>query len=867
MRYISIVFVCQLIITLFLFGPFGSMNAQTGGASDLVTGDSDTVVAGPQYKAGWLKKIFFGAHYRREWTTPVGVPVLSLKNSAGGLTPRQRSGGFQSRSLSFKTAAGGRFQFRSIDKDPASVLPEELQESIVADIVRDQTSSSHPYGALVVPPLAKAAGVLHTTPALLVLPDSDDLGEFREEFSGAVGTMEEFVINGPKNTPGFSGFEHIIDSYQLTALLEESFDDYADPHEFLKARLLDIFISDWDRHFDQWRWARTEEEGKYAWIPIPLDRDQAFSKFDGLLPALAENRSIVAQFEGIEKKNPDIWSLTYAGRHLDRIILNTLTEKDFREAGTHFRENMTDAVIEQAVRQLPQSIYDISGLELERKLKYRRDRMEEFARKYYKNLAKNIEIVCRNKADYLEVNRRDNDHVEINVYRRNEETGEKEGEALFHRIFQRRETGEIRVYLFGGNDRALITGNAGKSIKLRIIGGPGDDELLDESRGKTYFYDTKSTRMVKGGGMVFKSSDSDSLINFHEYQPLRLSYGSLFTGLPVISYTADDGVILGASFLLTYYGFRKEPYASRMFISADYATFSAAIRSNFAGDFTKSIFGLGLRLEGTFNPRQITDYYGLGNDTPRDKNLEKENFYRVQGTEYWLRPLLYNNISSKMNVFFGGSFKHFNTKTDLEESRLVIEEQPYGVNINNQVEILAGLKADFTDDPDVPNKGTSLLFGASGYPRAFDNDSLFARALGEATFYLSPLRNTTVALRLRGEKVWGNFPYYEAAYLGGVNTLRGFARHRFGGDASLYGSLAWRHRLFQPLLLLPFDMGWFLIGEAGRVWLDGESPGDWHWDFGGGFWFSPFFRQLSFTIALAYSREDTRLLFGGKFAF
>lgn len=840
--------------------------AQTSTA-DLITKETKTVVAGPQYRAGALKRFFFGTHYRRLWTTPVDASVLDLDNSAGGLAPYKRSSGFQSKSLSFKTATGGRFMFRSIDKDPATVLPEDLQKSILADIVRDQTSSAHPYGALVVPVLARAAGIFHTTPKLVVLPENGKLGEFREDFSGVVGMMEEFVIHGPENTPGFAGFDHIVSSYELTDILENSFDDYVDPREFLKARLLDILISDWDRHFDQWRWARRDQNGKHAWLPIPLDRDQAFSKFDGFLPALAENRSIVPQFEGIDKKKPDIWSLTYSGRHLDRIFLNTLTEADFREASARFMENVTDSIIEAAVKRLPPVIYDISGAELERKLKYRRDLMGEFARKYYKHLASNIKIVCRNKADYLEINRPDNEHVEVTVFQRNETSGEKEGEAVFHRIFKRKETDEIRVYLFGGNDKAVVKGSAGKSIRLRIIGGPGDDELIDESRGETYFYDLDDTKVTEGSGTVFKSGEVDSVINFHEYQPLQLSYGSLVTGLPILYFTPDDGVILGASMLISYYGFRKKPYASRMFISADYATFTSAVRSHFTGDFKKTIFGLGLRLEGVFNPREITDYYGLGNDTQRDKALEKDRFYRVQGTEYWVRPLLYQDISPKTNLFFGGSFKHFNTKTDIDESRLVIEEQPYGTNINNLLGMVAGFTADFTDNPDLPTRGASFIFGASGFPETAGNDSLFVKALGEAMFYISPLRRTTFAFRFRGEKVWGNFPYYEAAYLGGVNTMRGFARRRFGGDASLYGSLALRHELFQPVLLLPFDIGWFLIAESGRVWLNGESPGDWHWDAGGGFWFSPFFRQLSFTIALVYSEEDLRFLFGGRIAF
>ena len=45
-----------------------------------------------------------------------------------------------------------------------------------------------------------------------------------------------------------------------------------------------MLIGDWDRHEDQWRWALFEkEDGTEICKPIPRDRDQAFSKYDGTM--------------------------------------------------------------------------------------------------------------------------------------------------------------------------------------------------------------------------------------------------------------------------------------------------------------------------------------------------------------------------------------------------------------------------------------------------------------------------------------------------------------------------------------------------------------------------------------------------------
>ena len=123
----------------------------------LRTNDSIVIAAGEIYKAGGLKKFIIGAHYRDEWILPIKIPILDLQNSGGGLIPLKKSGGMQSKSLSFKTAQGDRFMFRSINKDPTKILPPELQRTIVADALQDGISTAHPYGSIVVPILADAA--------------------------------------------------------------------------------------------------------------------------------------------------------------------------------------------------------------------------------------------------------------------------------------------------------------------------------------------------------------------------------------------------------------------------------------------------------------------------------------------------------------------------------------------------------------------------------------------------------------------------------------------------------------------------------------------------------------------------------------
>ncbi|MDZ7343752.1 MAG: outer membrane protein assembly factor [candidate division KSB1 bacterium] len=830
---------------------------------------SEIRAAGAHYQASGLHKFFFGAHYRDEWATPIEVPYLDLGAFAGGLTAYQRGGGKQTKSLRFKAAADGEYQFRSIDKDPLLALPPELRNTIAADVVQDQISSAHPYGALVVPPLAEAVGVLHANPRVVIMPDDARLDEFRQEFAGILGLIEERPVEGPNGAPGFAGAKKVESTEDMIARLEKEEDDFVDQHAFLTARLLDIYLGDWDRHFDQWRWARFQKDSKEFWYPIPRDRDQAFAKFDGLFPALAEKRFLVPQLEGFNKDKPDIWSLTYSGRHLDRIFLNELTQEDFARASKTFVEQLKDETIEQAVRRLPPPIYDLSGAWLEHKLKARRQFMAEAAQTHYKNLAKYTDIVGRHKPEYVEIDRADNGDVEVKIFKRDKSSGEKKGEAWYHRVFKRHETKEIRLYLFEGDDKVVLRGSARKSILLRLIGGPGNDEFVDQSHAKTIIYDTfGNTQMTRGRSTKFKGGHVDSIINAHDYQPLIPDHGSLVKPVPFLAYNDDDGLFLGAGIALYDYGFRKVPYASKSLFKSMVALKTSAFRLGYEGDYLQCLAGLRLNIEANVDRPRVRNFFGLGNQTRRDEELENKEFYEIRSKELFIRPLLFYEPSRRSKFFFGAGFRRFSIDSTDNANTLIVATRPYGLAVNNTLELTAGFTLDHRDSPIAPSKGALLSLSASHIPKAFDNASAYTRGEAMARLYLSPFSRLTLAAGVQGVKLWGTaFPYYDAAYIGGTSTLRGFARDRFAGDASVDGVAAVVLRLFRYHFLFPTDFGIFVFGDAGRVWLNSESPGDWHTSVGGGLLFAPILRTLTFTLGAARSTEDLRISISGGFRF
>ena len=179
-------------------------------ATSAVAQDSVSVAAGPQYAASGIKAVLLGADYRDAWATRIRVPVLDLDRYAGGITATERGGGNQTISLRFQSTDGREYTFRSVDKYPR--LPDEpaLAGTVVGAVIQDQVSSLHPAAALIVAPILDAVGVLHPEPMLAVMPDDPDLGEFREEFAGMLGLIEERPDEQEGDRPGFGGFTKIV---------------------------------------------------------------------------------------------------------------------------------------------------------------------------------------------------------------------------------------------------------------------------------------------------------------------------------------------------------------------------------------------------------------------------------------------------------------------------------------------------------------------------------------------------------------------------------------------------------------------------------------------------------------------------------
>jgi Omp85 superfamily domain len=827
-------------------------------------GDTVLVVPGALYAAGSFRRFLLGSHYRNLWTTPIRVPVLDLRTWAGGLEPVRSHVGSQTTSLRFTGRDGRTYQFRSVFKTPAAGLRPDLQGTVIADILQDGASASHPVGALVVEPLLAAAGVLHAPPSLFVMPDDPALGEFRADFAGILGWIEERPDEADdEGRGGFGVALRVISPDRLYERVDEGPRDQVDVHAFLVARLIDILIGDRDRHRDNWRWALLDDGSPVRfWEPISRDHDEAFVKLDGL--ALGFARRHYPQLTSFDDEYDNTLNLNWHSREIDRRFLVGLDRAQWDSTATWLQGRLTDDVIRQAVHRLPPAMYAAGGPALERALIARRDHLGQEVGRYYALLADQVEVHATNDAEIAEIVRVDDRYVDVRI------RGENFGEPWFHRRFDAKETSELRIAMWGGADRVIVRGNGDSPIRIRVIGGQGRDTFVDSSAsGGIHFYDSGDATEVQASRPLHVNRKpypewigSDTV----RYPPR--DWGSWTRWVPSFSAGPDFGALIGIGIQRTTYGFRRQPWATDLSIRGGIATGSgwgsldldAVVRrenSNVRWEFNLSASGID-RLR----------FYGFGNATTADG---PDTFYKAELDRFGATVRLVLPLSPQAEFRIGPMVRRTSSaQIDDASFFAAIRDTLYGAGAWLEAGAAAGLTIDLRDRANATTRGFLLDVSGQVFPAVADVASAFEAFDAEARFYVTPgqgAHSPTLAVRAEAQKILGDYPFHEAAWLGGRNTLRGWPTERFAGDAALSTGIEYRQPVGRFALVLPGDLGFFGLLDAGRVWVEGDSPGGWHTGAGGGLWFAFVDRATTFSISLAASRERTAFYAGLGFGF
>ncbi|WP_169788175.1 BamA/TamA family outer membrane protein [Rufibacter tibetensis] len=849
------------------------IEAQTKKLNLNFAGQKASLPASQVYKGSGFREWLLGENYRPEWQTPVSLPVFDIGTQNGGLKVVQRGGGFQTVSLRLEDSTGRQYVLRSVEKYPDAALPRILRQTLAADVVKDQISASHPYGALVVPALAGAVGVYHTNPKYFVIPDDPRFGRYLKGFANTIGMFEERPDEDMSDMASFGNSKNVVGTDKVLENTREDQNDEVDQLSVLRSRLLDFFVADWDRHDDQWRWAEFKKDGKgKLYKPIPRDRDQAFFVNQGVIPNIASRRWILPKVQGFDESLRDIKGFNFNNRYFDRYFLTELEREDWVAMADSVRAGLTDEAIEKAVRQLPQEIQQVSGARLANTLKARRAYIKRDAEDYYEFLAHKVDVVGTDQDERVEVLREPGGSTLVTMYKKGDEDSKN---PLYRRRFIPNETREIRVYGLGGADDITVRGQSAEGIRVRVIGGEGQDKITDSSsvvglRRFTYVYDNPSGAQLQLGP---ESRNLTRLRNTPVYDRRSFTYNYLGP-LASVEYNRDDGLLLGGGVLLKTQGFQKQPYGMMQRLVGSYAFNTQSFLVDYAAHFPKLRMGLDVKVNVNFkSPGYSENFFGLGNETPYNPDIDID-YYRFRSAQLYGNVLLGRRLGKYETIFMGPAYQSVNveqTPGRFLPDQLEGSDQFIGYDLPKAY---AGARFEYVlDSRDLaalPAKGVYWQVAADLLKGVNQTSSDVARVHSQFAIYKTlriPLK-LTLATRFGGGHTFGDgFEFFQAQFLDGPTMLRGYRRNRFSGQSSFYNNTEARLRLFSfTTYLFPASLGVFGFHDVGRVWMDNDDSNKWHTGYGGGVWLSPL-NQIVISLGMAASEEQSQFLVRAGFQF
>lgn len=818
---------------------------------EVVFKDSAVISASDQYAgAKGFRKLVLGTNYRKEWSTPVQLKVFNIRKEKGGFKIKSLGGGKQTKSLRLEDKNGKEWTLRSIDKNPEKAIPAMLRGTLAQRIVQDMVSASHPYAPLVVAPLAKATNVTAASPDFYYVPDDPAFGKYRKVFANTVVLLEE-------REPTLDNTDTKSTAKIINKMIEDH-DDHVNQSAYLKARLLDNLIGDWDRHFDQWRFGTSDTGKGKLYYAIPRDRDQAFFNSNGLLARFL-TKNFLRYLQGFKKNFVDINWFNWEARDLDRIFMNQLDARAWKAMIDSFQRALPDPVVKNAVAHLPPEIYAIDSAEIIKKLESRRDLLGRKGMKYYRFISRQVTVTGSNQRERFHVSKA-GDSLNVTVYKMKkfDTVG-----VMYHRAFDAATTKEIRLFGLNGDDHFDIDSTVNSKIRIRMIGGKGEDTFNVRGRVKNYIYDVN----LEDNGIVNKrrskvNFSTDPMVN--EYKTSSYDYNILRFPLVKFGFNPEDGFLVGAGFNYKTFGFRKEPYASNQRLSSLFAIGKKAYQLRYDGTFNHVFGKTDILLNGEMVNPTLTNFFGLGNETVYDKS-KSIDYYRARYRYVSGDMLLRKRFNEIVDVAIGPSYYHYWMDRSDNEGKILGTPSVVGadsISIYSKKDFLgAKLKfnINYVNSEIFPTRGITWYTEVSSMAGTNSFSKNITKFTTDMTVYASMDENRKLmaVMRFGAGKIFNkDFEYFQALNLGVNNYIRGFRKNRFAGSSLVYGSTEFRVKLFgSQSYLLPGDVGLIGFYDIGRVWQYGQSSKRWHQSYGGGIYYTPY-NAMIVSATLGISDED-----------
>ncbi|OOQ59982.1 hypothetical protein BC343_27695 [Mucilaginibacter pedocola] len=780
-------------------------------------------------------KWLFGKNYREEWAVPVKLPLIRLSEVYGGLTPEKEGGGYQSKSLRLKDKQGREWVIRSVEKSPDKLLPPNFAGTFAIDWLDDAISGQHPFSALIVGPMAEAAKVPHANPVIGVVADDPALGKFRKKFANIVALLEEREPGGESDNTEKALGKIIADN-----------DNHFDGETFLRARLLDLLVADWDRHEDQWRWLDRQKGSGKMYIGVPRDRDQVLHVAQGVFPTIASLPFInpaIDNFSGeIPRPEYSIFKTRFIKSYLDAQI----SYEDWMRITNEFVAAETDAVLEAGLRKMPVAAYNIRHDKLLAELKERRNNIPKAMDEYYRFINRLVDIRTSDKNEQVTITDGPDKGMRVLIQKINKDG--KLTDTLLNMVYKPEFTHEIRLYTLAGDDRVIVN-NSSSTINLRVVGGKGN-KVYDgvKSAGSVKVYANPDSIKFADDQSLFTKHISRDTFNT-KFVP-TFPY-NVWMPLATAALNVDDGFLLGLGAQYTKKdGFRKLPYTSMQQLMVTHSFSSDAFRIRYAGEWISAIGKADLLMNAKIQaPDNTLNFFGFGNNTPLVKGPNYRRFYRTRFDTYQFDPALRWHIDSLKTISVGPSLQFYHLGADDNVGRFITNPSlinSYDSLIVNKDKAHLGLLVNYIDNQRkggvFPTDGYYFTVQLSGYNGLNGYSRAYGQIRSEFTFYKKLTKHGALVIsdRIGGGVTVGDPAFYQGMFLGGQGNLLGYLQNRFAGKHMLYNNLQARLKLANIRgYILPGQLGLSGFYDAGRVWADGNNEGGIHQGVGGGAYFSP----------------------------
>jgi hypothetical protein len=322
--------------------------------------------------------------------------------------------------------------------------------------------------------------------------------------------------------------------------------------------------------------------------------------------------------------------------------------------------------------------------------------------------------------------------------------------------------------------------------------------------------------------------------------------------LPVLTFNSDTG--FGGGLVLSAHVYGKDYRPYRHGLTAQFFVTTSGFQGHYLTWDAPHLLGP-VRLEAhlEFHKDLYAPYYGPGNHTfpgqslnGPDRSFGYLNVWTWEWIRFRVKPL---GDTRPLTLYAGYQYRYFWISP--YASSVLAQQSPRGIHGGRDGSVFAGILWDRRDDEQNTRRGYLVQFGGRmarhGTASLFDYQGL---TFGTRLFWSLGTPRLVLALRGEADHLWGDLPFWEWNQLGGISsieglggldTVRGVPRNRYGGNTKVLGNVELRWATVQiPWGPAPVEIGLLGFIDTGRVWQPGQPDGkffdsnEWHSGTGGG---------------------------------